>query len=96
MLCGLCQCDEAYDFHHFIPRSLHRNRWFKRRFTRDQMRAGIDVCKQCHGAIHGLVPDEKRLGRECPTLEKLRSHPEIAKYVEWKRRRARSAPPQGP
>jgi len=90
MLCELCHRDEAHDFHHFIPRTLHRNKWFKKRHTRAELSAGIHVCRQCHHTIHDLIPDEKQLGRQCPTLDRLREHPEVAKYLEWKRgRRAR-------
>jgi hypothetical protein len=73
--------------HHFIPRTLHTNKWFKKRFTRQQMRAGIEVCKSCHRAIHDLIPDEKQLGRHNNSREKLLWHPEIRKYVRWKRRK---------
>ena len=54
------------------------------------MREGIGVCKSCHRAIHDLVPDEKKLGRHYNTLETLLAHPEIGKYVQWKRGRVRS------
>jgi hypothetical protein len=87
MLCQFCQREEAHNFHHFIPRALHRNKWFKKRFTREQMRQGMEVCKSCHTAIHDLVPDEKELGRHYNTKELLLGHPEIAKYVQWKRRK---------
>jgi hypothetical protein len=89
MLCQLCGLEEACNFHHLIPRTLRSNKWFKKRFTAHQMRRGIHVCRSCHRAIHDLVPDEKRLGREANTLEKLLSHPDVARYVAWKRRRAR-------
>ena len=96
MLCELCRSEEAHNFHHLIPRTLHGNKWFKKRFTREEMRSGINVCRQCHRTIHDLIPSEKELGRQCPTLEMLLSHPEVARYVEWKARRAGSAPPAGP
>jgi hypothetical protein len=60
------------------------------------------VCKSCHEAIHDLVPDEKKLGRHYNTLDKLPAHPEIGKYIRWKRGRAgsgekmtRGGPPHG-
>ena len=87
MLCQLCQSEAAHNFHHFIPRTLHTNKWFKKRYTRAQMQEGIDVCKSCHEAIHGLIPDEKDLGRHHNTLETLLAHPQVAAYIEWKRRR---------
>jgi hypothetical protein len=86
-ICELCQCEDSHNFHHFIPRTLHSNKWFKRRYTRQQMHEGIKVCKACHRAIHDLVPDEKELGRHYKTLETLLAHPEIGKYVRWKRSR---------
>jgi hypothetical protein len=86
-LCGLCESDAAHNFHHFIPRTLHTNKWFKRRYTRQQMQAGLDLCKACHSAIHDLIPDEKELGRNYNTKEKLLAHPKLAGYVKWKKER---------
>lgn len=89
MLCQLCESDEAYNFHHLIPRTLHSNKWFKKRFTRQQMQQGLDVCKTCHNAIHDLIPDEKELGRSCNTREALLSHPEFSNYIRWKKSKRR-------
>ena len=87
MLCELCQSEDVHNFHHLIPRTVHSNKWFKKTYTREQMRAGIDVCKTCHTAIHNLIPSEKELGRHYNSLEKLLAHPQVAGYVEWKRER---------
>ena len=92
MLCELCRCEEADNVHHLIPRTLHSNKWFKKRFTREEMRSGIQVCKQCQSTIHDLIPDEKELGRHYNTLETLLDHPGIAKYVDWKRKKTRRSP----
>lgn len=72
--------------HHLIPRSCHSNKWFKKRYTRERMNETIDVCRDCHKAIHRLIPDEKELGRHHNTLDMLASHPEIAKFVVWVRK----------
>jgi hypothetical protein len=88
LLCELCQAEAAHNFHHLIPRTLHSNKWFKRRYTRQEMQAGLEVCKSCHSAIHNLIPDEKELGRNYHTREKLLAHPQIAKYVLWKQKRS--------
>ncbi len=88
-LCELCEHEASHSFHHLIPRTLHRNKWFKMRFSREAIRRGLQLCKQCHVAIHEFV-DEKDLGRNFNTLELLRGHPEIARYLAWKRRRATS------
>ncbi len=88
-LCELCQVEVSHNFHHFIPRTLHSNKWFKKRHTRKEMQQGIQVCIECHTAIHELIPDEKRLGRHHSTLETLVAHPEVAKFVAWKQRRSK-------
>lgn len=86
MICELCGCADVHNFHHFIPRTLHSNKWFKKRYTRKNMQLGLDVCKECHSTIHDLIPDEKELGKNWNTKEKLLSNPKIRKYIEWKRR----------
>ncbi len=86
-LCELCESELAHNFHHFIPRTLHANKWFKKRYTRDQMQEGIDVCKSCHAAIHDLIPDEKELGKHYNSKKRLLAHPKVAGYVKWKRKK---------
>ena len=89
MDCELCGCEEVDDFHHLIPRTLHSNKWFKKRYTRDEMRSGISVCRRCHKAVHRHIPDAKELGRSYNTRDKLLAHEKLAKYVAWKRKRSR-------
>lgn len=89
MLCGLCRSESAHSFHHLIPRTLHSNKWFKKRFTREELRSGVELCRQCHNAIHDLIPDEKELGRHFNTVQKLLAYARVANYVEWKRKKAR-------
>ncbi|MCA9121871.1 MAG: hypothetical protein H6822_11660 [Planctomycetaceae bacterium] len=72
--------------HHLIPRTCHGNKWFKKRFTREDMRMTVALCRACHNAIHELIPDEKELGREFNTLEKLCAHAEVGKFVSWVRK----------
>jgi hypothetical protein len=87
MTCELCRADRAFNFHHLIPRTVHSNKWFKKNFAREEMRRGLDTCRDCHRTIHRLI-DEKQLGRQFNTREKLLGHPELAKYIAWKRRRS--------
>ncbi|WP_372716424.1 hypothetical protein [Novipirellula sp.] len=89
MMCELCEVDYAYNEHHLIPRHCHRKTWWKRRFTKEQMQQTISVCKMCHRSIHNLIPDEKVIGRHYHSIETLKSHPAIANYLAWKRRRLR-------
>lgn len=86
--CELCARERALTFHHLIPRTVHSNRWFKRRYTREELARGLDLCSDCHAAIHRFVPSEKELGRRYATREALLEHPEIAKFVAWVARRA--------
>ena len=83
--CTLCQrhLKRGTNEHHLIPRTCHRNRWFKKRFTREQMQQTIATCLDCHRAIHRLVPNEKELGRYYNSVSTLLAHPQIAKFVEW-------------
>ena len=69
--------------HHLIPRRCHRNKWFKKNFSREQMRQTVSLCHECHNACHRYVPREKELGRHFYTVELLLTHPEISKFVAW-------------
>lgn len=86
-LCELCGCEAAYNFHHFIPRTNHSNKWFKKNFTREELRQGADVCRQCHHMIHDCCPSEKELGRRYNSREKLLEHPTFSRYLRWKRKK---------
>lgn len=72
--------------HHLIPRTCHSNRWFQKRYSREQMRQTVDLCSDCHKAIHRFIPSEKELGRHYATLDLLHAHPQIAKFVTWIRK----------
>ena len=85
-LCGRVTKRGTTD-HHLIPRTCHSNKWFKKRFTREQMRETIAVCRDCHSAVHRLVPHEKALGRHYNTVTQLMAHAEIGKFVAWVKRR---------
>ncbi len=72
--------------HHLVPRAVHRKKRFKKRFSKDEMRTTIDLCRDCHRAVHDFLPDEKVIARDYYTIELLRAHPEIAKFLEWVRK----------
>jgi hypothetical protein len=80
--CELCGRERSLTFHHLIPATLHTNRWFKQRYTREELSRGTMLCTDCHSAIHRFV-SEKELGREWNTVERLRSHPDIGRFVRW-------------
>ncbi len=72
--------------HHLIPRTCHKNKWFKKRFPREQMNETIGLCRDCHHTIHEFIPSEKELGRHYNTLDKLTSNEDIARYLQWIRK----------
>jgi len=83
MKCELCERENILTFHHLIPRCLHKNKWFKKNFTSDELKKGIYICKyECHREIHNLIP-EKEMGKDYNTLNKLLSHPKVKKYIKW-------------
>lgn len=77
---------QATTEHHLIPRTCHSNKWFRKRFTRQQMQETISVCRDCHLSIHRLIPSEKELGRHYHSVELLLDHGELRKFVDWVRR----------
>lgn len=87
--CEFCGCDQVHNFHHFIPKTVHRNKWFKKRYSKQELSQGMNVCKECHDTIHDLIPDEKEIGKKYNSRRKLLSHPQIAGYIKWKKKRRR-------
>ncbi|MCP4131933.1 MAG: hypothetical protein GY754_13225 [bacterium] len=85
-ICGMCGRERKLTFHHLIPRTCHRNKWFKKNFTVADMKTrGIDLCSKCHRHIHETFT-EKDLGRYYNTLEILAAEPKIGRFIEWIRK----------
>ena len=80
--CELCEREAELTFHHLIPRTVHGRREFRLRHTKEELNRGAMLCRDCHSAIHKHL-DEKELGRSYNTLDALRAHPELARYVTW-------------
>jgi hypothetical protein len=72
--------------HHLVPRAVHRKTQFKKRFSKVEMRTTVELCRDCHGAVHRFLPDEKEIARDYYTVERLRAHPQIAKFLAWVRK----------
>lgn len=83
--CELChrKTKRGTTEHHLIPRTCHKNKWFQKNFTREQMRITVSLCHDCHNAVHRFIPKEKELGRHYHSLELLMSHPQLANFVNW-------------
>jgi len=86
--CELCERSQDLTFHHLIPKTLHKNKWFKKNFTRQEMGKGIDICNDCHKAIHKFI-GEKDLGRNYFTKELLMEHEKVRSFVRWIGRRTK-------
>ena len=81
--CCLCGSPHNITFHHLIPKTCHKNKWFKKQFTKEDMQnRGIDTCRKCHSFIHKKFT-EKELGKNLNTLEKLINNDCIDKYIKW-------------
>ncbi|OHX68415.1 hypothetical protein [Flammeovirga pacifica] len=81
--CALCEKNTTLTFHHLIPKSNHKNKWFRKNFELKEMREkGIMVCRKCHSFIH-KSHSEKELGKNLNSLEKLLEERQIKKYVDW-------------
>jgi hypothetical protein len=91
--CVICGREETLTRHHLIPRTRHHNKRNKREFGRAVVKATVGICRPCHSQIHALLT-EKELEREWNTVEKLRAHPEVAKFAEWIGAKPRGFKPQ--
>ncbi|MFX0210291.1 MAG: hypothetical protein ACFFDT_30205 [Candidatus Hodarchaeota archaeon] len=68
MLCTLCELNETAQKHHLDPKN-------KKYPT-------IWVCSLCGRMIHAFFTNQE-LSTSYTTLEKLRSHPRVKKYIKW-------------
>jgi len=59
--------------HHLVPRSRNG-------------REAVALHRICHAAIHAAL-SEKELERRYNTIEKLRNHPQLSRFVTWVRRK---------
>jgi len=85
--CLLCECEnEPLTKHHLIPSNLHKNKWFKKRYSREELQQVIMVCRPCHSAIHRFIPNNKVLARDYHSLEKLQAHQALQRFVEWRKK----------
>lgn len=75
MRCELCHRPvQRLTVHHLVP---------KQEEGTDGPTAGL--CSACHRQIHVLF-DNKTLARELASVEELRAHPGLAKFIRWVRR----------
>jgi 5-methylcytosine-specific restriction endonuclease McrA len=80
--CALCGREERLTRHHLIPRTRHHNKRNKQDFDREAVKETVGLCRPCHSQVHALL-SEKELEREWNTIEKIREHPDVVRFVEW-------------
>ena len=80
--CPFCGRKVNLTFHHLIPKKMHRRRYFRKTFTREQLAAGIYLCRLCHSGVHDLF-DEMTLARQLNTPSLLRGNELLAKHCQW-------------
>ena len=82
----MCEfCDREVSFttkHHLVPRSTHSKKKIKNQFSKDERRATIDVCCDCHKTFHRFF-SEKELAVKFYTLQLLNQEPKLIKYKTW-------------
>lgn len=84
--CEICGMERETTFHHLIPVTLHTNKWYQKNYDTDFLKTnGLQLCKFCHHAVHDFW-DEKTLGKEYNTKEKLLETKEIQKHIKWSRK----------
>lgn len=82
-ICELCKRIKELTFHHYIPKSLHSNKFFIKLYTKKFMRKyGISVCSECHKTIHSFW-NEKELAKFFNSKEKLLKNDKFLKYINW-------------
>ena len=70
-LCPICEREigEPCDEHHLLPKSKGG-------------RETIRLHKICHSKIHSVF-NRNQLSRDYNSIEKIRKHPEIEKFITW-------------
>ena len=88
--CALCEREvRELTRHHLIPRTRHKkikNKRNKKTLNRRELHRTVDLCAPCHRHVHAAIPN-KDLEREYNTLEALKAHPDVDKFVEWVKRK---------
>lgn len=81
--CKLCERQVTRTTrHHLIPRTVHKNKWFRKNFEKHQFHQTVDLCKDCHRQIHKFIP-EKEMGRSYNSIEKLKTHEQVHNFLKW-------------
>lgn len=79
MQCQLCdRVVPRLTEHHLVPRQHTKRKKLDPGET-------IDICPACHRQIHTLF-DNRQLAQELNTIDALKFHPDVAKFLAWVRK----------
>ena len=83
MNCDFCSREKPLTFHHFIPRTLHKSKYYKKNYESSYLsNHGVNLCKDCHKSIHRMFTN-KELGKFYNTKQKLLSNKKFRNYLKW-------------
>ncbi len=81
--CELCgRVVQRLTRHHLVPRTRHKNKRNKKTFDRREIHRTVGLCSPCHRHVHVSIAN-KDLEREYNTLEALKAHPDVERFVAW-------------
>jgi len=82
-ICELCGRVGVLTKHHLIPQCRHNNKKNKKIFDRKEVKHRTAMlCQSCHSKIHATFSN-KILEQQYNTLESLKQHPSIQKFIKW-------------
>jgi len=81
-ICLLCNRRTELTFHHLIPKKVHGRKFYKKKYSKQELNQGIDICVLCHTGIHRLY-DESTLGKRLNKLEVLLDDEVLARHFKW-------------
>lgn len=88
MPCELCgRTDIELTRHHLIPQSRHNKARTKKEFSRQEMKTQVAMlCQACHNQVHEVFSNQE-LSSHYHTVERLKEHSEMAKFINWVKKR---------
>jgi len=70
------------NLHHLIPKKLHRRAFYRKKFDRETLNRGVNICRLCHDGIHDLY-DEMQLAKQFSSAETLLADEALQRHFAW-------------
>ncbi len=61
---------------------MHRRMYFKKHYSKPELAAGINICRQCHNGLHKRFT-EMELAKKLNTLAAIQNQPALSEYFKW-------------